>query len=169
MAANVIAQKFPNAHFVIVGKDDSAGKSFRRELKRLVKIFRLDERFLWLDFVEDSAPLLAALDVFVSASHTENFRLAILEAMASACAIVTTETKGARETLDDAAAKFVSIKEPVELAESVSEFLSDETMRERFGKNAQAKAREKFDAGKMVEETEKVYREVCRERKEARA
>lgn len=163
LAANVVAQRFPDARFVAVGDDRSGGKIFRRELKRLVKVFRLDERFLWLDFAEDNSALLAALDVFVSASHTENFRLAILEAMASRCAIVTTDTSGARETLggdEEETAKFVPVKEPVRLAEAVGEFLNDEKMREDFGANAQTKARENFDAGKMILETEKVYREV---------
>ena len=160
LAANIVAQKFADARFVLVGKDNTARKDFRRELKRLVKIFRIEERFLWLDRVEESAPLLAALDVFVSASHTENFRLAILEAMASGCAIVTTETRGARETLDETMAKFVPVKEPVQLAVAIGEFLTDEKMREDFGVNAQAKAKEKFDSGKMIIETEKVYQEI---------
>jgi len=165
LAANIVAQKFPDAHFVVVGKDNSRRKDFRRELKRLVKIFRIEERFLWLDWVEENSSLFAALDVFVSASHTENFRLAILEAMASACAIVTTETRGAKETLDATTAKFVSVKEPVELAEAVGEFLTDEKMRENFGANAQAKAREKFDAGKMVLEVERIYQEIAARKK----
>lgn len=160
LAANIVAQKFPDAHFVVVGKDNSRRKDFRRELKRLVKIFRIEERFLWLDWVEENSSLLAALDVFVSASHTENFRLAILEAMASACAIVTTETKGAKEVLDETMCKFVPVKEPVQLAEAIGEFLTSEKMREDFGKNAQAKAKENFDARKMILEIEKVYQEV---------
>lgn len=160
LAANIVAQTFPDAHFVIVGKDTSKRKEFRRELKRLVKVFRLEERFLWLDWTEDSAALLAATDVFVSASHTDNFRLAILEAMASGSAIVATETTGAQEILDPTSAKFVPIKEPVHIAEAVSEFLNDEKMRETFGKNARTRALENFDAAKMITDTEKVYSEI---------
>lgn len=159
-AANIIAQKFPEARFVIVGKDNSAKKDFRRELKRLVKIFRLDERFLWLNWVEDTAPLLAALDVFVSASHTESFGLAILEAMASGAAIVVTETEGAKELLDDTTGKFTPVKEPVQLAAAIEEFLNDETLRETLGANAQKKARENFDLEKMIIETENIYQEL---------
>jgi len=160
LAANIVAQEFAGARFVIVGKDNSARKEFRRELKRLVKIFRIEERFLWLDWVEENSSLLAASDIFVSASHTENFRLAILEAMASGCAIVTTATQGAKETLDETMAKFVPIKEPVQLAGAIGEFLTNEKMREDFGANAQIRAREKFDAEKMILEIEKVYQEI---------
>ncbi len=160
LAANIVAQKFPDVRFVIVGKDNSYKKDFRRELKRLVKIFRLEERFLWLDWVEETAPMLAALDVFVSASHTESFGLAILEAMAGGCAVVSTATEGAKELLDEKTGKFVPVKESVRLAEAVCEFLNDEKMREDFGKNSQSRAMEKFGLEKMIIETEKVYREI---------
>ncbi len=160
LAANIIAQKYTDARFVIVGRDNSYKKDFRRELKRLVKIFRLDERFLWLDWVDETAPLLAALDVFVSASHTESFGLAILEAMASGCAIVSTATDGAKELLDEKTGKLVSTGNAIELAGAVTGFLEDEKLRENFGKNAQTSARENFGLEKMINETEAIYQSL---------
>ena len=160
LAANIIAQKYTNARFVIVGRDNSYKKNYRRELKRLVKIFRLDERFLWLDWVDETAPLLTALDVFVSASHTESFGLAVLEAMASGCAIVSTATDGAKELLDEKTGKLVSVGNAIEIAGAVAGFLEDEKMRESFGKNAQTKARENFGLGKMINETEAIYKSL---------
>jgi glycosyltransferase involved in cell wall biosynthesis len=160
LAAQIVAQKFPGARFVVVGKDNSPRKDFRRELKRLVKIFRLENRFLWLDWVEDTAPLLSALDIFVSASHSESFGLAILEAMAAGRAIAATETEGAKELLDEEAGKFVPIKEPVRLAEAVIVFLNEEKTRGQFGRKAQNRASEKFGLEAMIERTEKIYQDV---------
>lgn len=161
LAANVVAQKYPDARFVIVGRDNSFKKEFRRELKRLVKIFRLEDCFLWLDWVEETASLFAALDVFVSASHSESFGLAILDAMANGTAIVSTETEGARELLDENSGRLVSLKDSVQLAEAISEMLSDGEMRRVFGENAQKAARENFGLERMIDETEKLYREIC--------
>lgn len=160
LAANEIAKKNDDAHFVVVGKDNSYKKDFRYEMKRLVKIFGLENRFLFLDWMEDTAPLLSALDVFVSASHSESFGLAILEAMMSGKAIVATETEGAKELIDEKSGKLVSIKEPLEIARAVEEFINDEKMREIFGKNAEEIARDKFSLEKMVTETERVYQSV---------
>lgn len=163
LAAQTLAQKFPDARFVVVGKDNSMQQEFRRELKRLVKILNLEERFLWLNWVEDTAPLLAALDVFVSASHTESFGLAMLEAMASGKAIVATETGGAKELIENGkTGKLVPIKEPVQLAEAIGEFLEDENQRQTLGKNARENAKERFNLEKMIDETEKLYEELCR-------
>jgi Glycosyltransferase len=155
-AAQEIAKKFPEARFVVVGKDNTLDRSFRRELKRLVKVFGLEERFLWLDWVEDTAPLLAALDVFVSASHTESFGLAILEAMASGTAVVATETEGAKELLRDTC-QLAAIKEPLQLAEKVCALLENSERREEIGRILRRRAATDFSLTRMIDETEKLY------------
>lgn len=161
LAANLVAQRFPEARFVVVGKDNSATREFRRELKKLVKVFNLENRFLWLNWVEDTAPLLAALDVFVSASHSESFGLAMLEAMASGAAIVSTETDGALQLLEnEKTGKLVPVKEPVLLANAVNKLIEDELLRQTLGENAREAAKQRFDLEKMIDETEKVYKEL---------
>ena len=158
LAANVIAQKFPHSHFAIIGKDNSFDQTFRRKLKRLVKVFELGERILWLDWVEDTAKLFSALDIFVSASHSESFGLAILEAMASATPIVATETEGAKELLkSENTGKLVPIENAAKLATAIEEFLNDEKMCQTFGANAQNFAKTNFSLERMIAEIEEVY------------
>lgn len=161
LAAKILAEKFPDARFVIVGKDNSVRQDFRGELKRLVKVFNLEDRFLWLDWVEDTAPLLHALDVFVSPSHSESFGLAILEAMASGAAIVSTETDGAKEILrDQETGLLVPLQEPMLLAEAIGKLLSDENLRAEIGTRASRFAEKNFSLERMIEETEKIYKEL---------
>ena len=163
LAAQIIAQKFPDAFFLIVGKDNSSNQKFRQELKRLVKIFRLEERFLFLDWIEDTAPLFAALDIFVSASHSESFGLSILEAMASKCAIVATETEGAKELLQNKeTALLFPIKSLIELASAIEELLSNKEKRLLLGENAHIFAKKQFSLNKMIEETENLYQEILK-------
>ncbi len=161
LAANEMAKKIPDAHFIMVGKDNSFDRNFRRKLKRLVKVFELEEKFTFLDWLEDTAPLLSALDLFVSPSHSESFGLAILEAMANGNAIAATETAGAKELLKDGfSGKLVPIENPVELAKAVCEVLKDSERIELFGKNAQKFAGENYSLEKMISETEKLYQTV---------
>lgn len=161
LAANEIAKNNNEAFFVIVGKDNSTNQQFRRELKRLVKVFDIENRFLWLDWVEDIQPLLASLDVFVSASHSESFGLAILEAMANKTAIVATETEGAKEILRSGeTALLIPLKEPVKLAEAIETLLKNAEKRETFGKNAQNVAEKHFSLDEMIDKTENLYKEV---------
>ena len=84
LAAHEIAKVDPTCRFVIAGTDHSPDGKFRRELRRLVKVFGLEERFLWLDWLDDTGHFYSALESFVSPSRTESFGLAILEAMARA-------------------------------------------------------------------------------------
>lgn len=161
LAANLIAEKFPEAHFVVVGKDNSVNQTFRREIKRMVKVFGLEKRFLWLNWVEDTAILLNALDVYVSPSHSESFGLAILEAMGNQTAIVATETEGAKELLlNDKTGLLVEIREPVQIAEAINKLLSDENLRKELGQNAANDAKEKFSLEKMIDETERIYQSL---------
>ncbi len=159
LASQEIAKKQDNVFFVIVGTDNSLDKKFRRELKRLVKVFGLEERYLWLDWVEDTAPLFAAMDVFVSPSHTESFGLAILEAMARGKAVVATETEGAKELLRDREL-LVPIKDPVKLADRAGELLADAPTRAALGQKLQKLAIENFSLQRMISETERLYLDI---------
>lgn len=161
LAAQIVVKKFPETHFIIVGKDNSYDKSFRRELKRLVKTFDLEQNFSWFDWIEDTKPLLSSLDIFVSPSHSESFGLAILEAMASGCAIISTETEGAKELFGNEENGILThVKNPVNLAEKICEILENKEKITKLGKNAQKRAKENFGLEKMISETEKIYREI---------
>lgn len=161
LAAQITAAQFPDARFVVVGKDNSRNRNFRQKIKRLVKVFGLESRFLWLDWVEETGELLAALDVFVSASHSESFGLAMVEAMGNGCAVVATKTASAGEIIeDDRTGKLVTVGNPVELAKAVDSLLTNENLRRVLGENAEKSVRERFGVERMIAETEKVYREI---------
>jgi glycosyltransferase involved in cell wall biosynthesis len=158
LASQIIAEKFPEIYFVIVGKEPAFEKKYRQKLKRLVKVLGLKEKYLWLNWVEDTATLFHASDVFVSASHTESFGLAILEAMASGTAIVATETKGASELLGNE--NLVPIENPTKLAEAICDILSDEAKRNNLIERNQVVAKKRFTLKRMVDETENLYKSI---------
>lgn len=159
LAANEISARFPEARFVVVGKDNTFDKKFRRELKRLAKVFGIEERFLWLDWVEDPRPLFAALDIMVSASHTESFGLAILEAISCGTGVVATSTDGAREIVHEKEL-LVPIKDPLAIANTVCRLLDDRDWRKNVVERTRISAAERFSAEKMVSETLRLYRDV---------
>lgn len=161
LAANEILKRIPDCRFVVAGRDNSFGQSFRRELKRLVKVFGFEDRFLWLDWLDDISPLMGATDIFVSPSHSESFGLAILDAMAAGCPVVATETAGAIELIDDAAA-LVPIRDPIALAEKVCWYLERPDERAQLGQHLQTVARERFGLERMVDATEQLYEELLR-------
>lgn len=159
LAAQEVAKELPDCQFVVVGQDNSLDGHFRRELKRLVSVFGLEDRFLWLDWQEDTAEFYAAIDIFVSPSHSESFGLAILEAMARKKPIVATETEGAKQLLTGCG-RLVPVNDAVALSVGIKELLASTDSWQEMGERARSVAAENYSLEKMLDGTESLYREI---------
>jgi glycosyltransferase involved in cell wall biosynthesis len=158
-AAAEILKQLPNAYFIIAGIDHSRETKYQTRIIHLIEELQLTEHARLVGWVEDLAQLYCALDVFVSASHTESFGLAIAEAMASSTAGVATETAGARELVKASeTGLLVPIADVNQLAGAILRLLKDEDERIRLGKSAQQFAATNFGLERMIAETEAIYR-----------
>jgi glycosyltransferase involved in cell wall biosynthesis len=159
-AARIVANKLPDAHFVIAGVDTSPSGENRKKLVDLVNQSKLEDRVHFLGWLDDAEKLLCALDVFVSASETESFGLSIAEAMASGTAVVATRTEGAQEVVDDqVTGLLVNIGNIEELANAIVRLLEDAELRRSMGEQSRAAAKKRFTLERMVNQIEKVYLE----------
>ncbi len=159
-AATLVLRQYPHACFFIAGLDHSAGNTNRIHLEGLIEKLNLTEPVRLVGWLEDLAQLYGALDVFVSASHTESFGLAIAESMASGTAVVATNTDGAREIIQPGeTGLLVPISDVGKLAEAILELLDDSDKRLRLGQAAQQSVAARFSIERMIDETEEIYRE----------
>lgn len=157
-AAALILKKFPETNFVLAGVDTSPTGELRKQLEQLVVELKLTDRFRFLGWLDEAEKLLGAMDVFVSASETESFGLAIVEAMAAGCAVVATATEGAKEVIEDQKTGIlVPIGDVEQLAQSVIDLLSNDEKRESIATQSVQSAAKKFSLTRMVDEIEKVY------------
>ncbi|HEY0078174.1 MAG TPA: glycosyltransferase [Pyrinomonadaceae bacterium] len=164
-AALVVRALGDGVGFLVVGEDASRDGQRRAALGRLVAELGIGERLRLLGRMEDVAPLLHALDLYVSASRSEAFGLAIVEAMACGLAVVATATEGAREIVEDGeTGRLVGVGNVDALAESILALLANPSERERLGAQARASARERFSLVRMIEATEKLYLEALGEK-----
>ena len=160
-AAPWILKQYPTARFIIAGIDHSPDNKNHARLKNLIAQFELDERVKLVGWLEDLAQLYCALDVFVSASHTESFGLVLAEAMASCTAVVATQTEGASEIIQAGeTGLLVPISNVEKLTEAILGLLADSELRTRMGKVAQETAVARFGDERMIDETEAIFREV---------
>ena len=151
-----VAKEFPQAHFVLAGVD--ATGEVQQQLEKLVGELGLTDRFHFLGWVDESEALLCAMDVFVSASETESFGLAIVEAMAARTAVVATRTEGAQEVIDDQkTGMLVPVGDVEAIAGSVCELLGNTETSRRMGRHAQEIAHARFSLRRMVDEIETLY------------
>ncbi len=157
-AAAVVRKQFPHSHFIIAGTDSSGDNRNRAGLEQLIKELKLTGHVRLVGWVEDLPQLYCALDVFVSASHSESFGLAITEAMASGTSVVATETEGAREIVEHRQTGLLTpVGDASQLATSIMELLGDEEQRARLGAAAQQAVAAQFSVDRMVEQTEAIY------------
>ncbi len=157
-AAVQVGQEFPNAYFIVAGTDNSAEQTNGAALQDLISRLKFSDRVRVVPWLDDIAQLYCALDVFVSASHTESFGLAIAEAMASGTAVVATGTAGAREIIRAGeTGLMVPIGDADELADTLSELLGSTDRRTRLGRAAQLDVTARFGIAPMIEATEQIY------------
>lgn len=166
LAAPSVLERFPDARFIIVGKDNSRDKAYRRKLKRLVKVFGIERNFVWLDWAEEIEELVNSLDVLVSPSHSESFGLTILEALALRCPVVATETEGAKELLSRGEfGVLCPVKEPAKLADAIFSSLTYKDTAQAMALAGQAFAKETYGLDRMIERIEALYSEVLSRKK----
>jgi glycosyltransferase involved in cell wall biosynthesis len=157
-AAAIVAQEFPETQFVVAGVDTTAGNQTRKQLEELVAQLGLKDRIHLLGWLDDAEELLLTLDVFVSASETESFGLAIAEAMAAGTAVVATETEGAKEVVDDQkTGLLVPIGNVERIAAAIAALVKDKKQRKSIGTRARKAVAENFSLERMVAETERLY------------
>lgn len=160
-AAAIIARVRASTHFIITGADTTRTGEHRASLERLINELGLNDRVHLTGWLDDISSLLAALDVYVSASHTESFGLSIVEAMALGLPVVATMTEGAREIIENEdVGVLVPINDFETLASSVLRLLEDAHERTRISTLARTFIRQRYSLERMVDETEKIYFET---------
>ncbi|HEV2835326.1 MAG TPA: glycosyltransferase family 4 protein, partial [Pyrinomonadaceae bacterium] len=96
--------------------------------------------------------------VFVSASETESFGLAIAEAMAAGTAVVATKTEGAQEVIEhELTGLLVPIGDVTHIAEAVANLVANTQQRISIGSRAKHIVSTQFSLQRMVDEIERIY------------
>lgn len=110
------------------------------------------------DVTDDVGPYLAAADLFVSASRSESFGLAVLEAMSCGIPVVCTAVGGVPEVVG-AAARLVPGDDPDALAAAIEGLATDAAAAQALAQAGQRRARSWPDAAACSRAYEDVYRQ----------
>lgn len=160
-AAAIILRSFPTAQFLIAGLDAAPGMPHLTALKKQIASLGLADSVRVIGWVEDLACLYQTLDVFVSASHTESFGLAIAEAMASGAPVVATATEGAAEIIEDEVSGILTPIGNVDaLAAAIEGLMRNEPRRSQLGDSGKARIESTFSLERMISATGELYRQV---------
>ncbi|MVF14075.1 glycosyltransferase family 4 protein [Ketobacter sp. MCCC 1A13808] len=151
----VVAQ-FPQAKLLIIGEGEE-----RPRLTKQIKALGLTKNIQLLGIRDDVAIIDRALNIFIVASFRETASLAALEAMASGCALITTDCGGPTEFIrNDENGLIVPIKDSPAMADAIVKLLGDPELRQRLTRSAKMES-EQFDMVNVTKKIEALYKTVC--------
>lgn len=142
-AAKLVKAQYPDTRFILLGGlDPNPGGLAQREVEAWVEQDILE----WHGHVEVK-PWLTQTSVYVLPSYyREGVPRSIQEAMAMGRAIITTDSPGCRETVDEGVNGFlVPVRNPSALAEVMLRFINEPELIERMGKESCRLAKANFD------------------------
>ncbi len=140
--------------FILVGDIDKGNHSSASEE------FLKSTNVLWLGHRDDIKVLTALSDIYVLPSYREGVPRTLLEAASMAKPIVTTDTVGCREVVEDGVNGFlVPIKNVDLLAEKIKLLVENPILRDSMGKEGRKKAVREFDIKKVVTQYMELYSE----------
>ncbi len=159
-AAGLVCRSFPLTEFQVLGRVDPGNPAAVPE--DLFQGWVTKESIRYLGWVKDVRPIISQADVVVLPSYREGIPRSLLEAMAMAKPIITTDSVGCREVVEDGKNGFmVPVRDAAALAEAMKKMiaLGEEAQRE-MGRYGRQKAEREFDERiviqKYVEEIEKL-------------
>lgn len=98
----------------------------------------------------EALQLISKCSVFVLPSYTEGFPNAILEAMELGKPIIATDVGAIKEMLDPDCGIVIEPKNVESLKSAIENVLSDDRLRERYGRNARDKVRNNYDLNIII-------------------
>lgn len=158
-AASAVAQKYPQARFVIVGdgRDGATGAS----LERLASELGMRNQVLFPGYRSDLQSVYSAFDVFMLSSRREGLPNSLLEAMAMGLPVVTTDVAGAKELVVDGQTGFVLPQgDAMGMGQALLKLVEDRLLLKRMGEEGRRRVEREFSFANRMSRIENLYADV---------
>jgi glycosyltransferase involved in cell wall biosynthesis len=148
-----------NIHLVIAGPDNDG---FKAEVYGWLKNEKLLERVTFTGMLqgEDKLALLKDAEMFILPSYSENFGIAVIEAMVCGLPVIISNKVNLWQEVEKAQAGLIAPCEAKQFAEKMMELLDNLEKSNRMGKNGKALVEEKFQWHQIGLNLEKVYQKI---------
>jgi glycosyltransferase involved in cell wall biosynthesis len=141
----------------------------RAELEMLTKQLGQTEAVLFPGFVNNVERAYAALDAFVFPSEFEGLGTALQAAMAAGLPCISTKRGALSEVVDGERTALVAEPHGKEFATMMLRLINDEKLRKNLSEAGRHEVEQRFSAGRMAENTIRVYEDVLKGTKEDRS
>ena len=130
-------------------------------LQQLAKKLELQNQVTFHGWVKDVRSFLADADIFVLPSLDEPFGIVILEIMSNGMPIITTNTKGPSEILDDDLGYIVEVGNDAALSEKMSHVISNHEEALSKARLALVRYKNEYSGAVVIPRIEDVYNRIC--------
>lgn len=144
-------------HYQIIGEGP-----LKKQLESLVKRKKIENIIHFLGRVDSVIERYQHFSVFLSASFSESFGLAVAEAMAVGISVVASNITSLKSLVGQKCGILVNPYRPNEIAEALVKLLTDEGLRTRLGDCGKKRIGRNFSEKQMVGKTIKVYQELLK-------
>jgi len=147
MAAERIKQKYPDVNCKLAGEFDSNPAALsKKELNYWLQRSQVE----YLGYLTDVRPAIANASVYVLPSYREGTPRSVLEAMAMGRPVITTDTPGCRDTVEDGINGYLIPVENVDkLYWAMEQFILRPELISKMGKESRRIAEEEYDVNKV--------------------
>jgi len=104
--------------------------------------------------------VLKRSDIFALISSWEGFPYTIIEAMSCGLPVIASDVGGIREALNNECGILVKRGDQQEIKQALEKLLKNPSLIKEMGRNAKERLEKEFSLGKMLRETEQVYKKV---------
>jgi len=134
----------------------------RAGLEAHTKLHGQTEAVLFPGFIGDVEQVYAALDAFAFPSEFEGLGTALQAAMAAGLPCISTTRGALGEVVDGQRTALVVEPSGKEFAVAMLRLINDGALRKQLGEAGRREVEQRFSAGRMVENTIRVYQDVLR-------
>lgn len=158
-AAFAAAELPTDTLLIIAGSGEG---SYASKLKQDSEQLGISQRLVWTGHLKGSLKLsaLAAATIFTLPSQSENFGIALLEAMAAGCACMSSpEVALAKDVAEDDAVEIVQRSVP-EWKQALERLMQDRNRREHLSRNAREVAQQRYSLEAMGKGLYQLYNRI---------
>lgn len=156
--AQLVLSQVPDTHFIIVGDGP-----LKAELVLKRRHLNLEDRVHFVGTQTEVRPYLSTFDLFMMTSIFEGLPVAMLEAMACGCPVISTDAGGVKEVVRDGIDGLLCpVEHPLTLNELAVDLLRNESKRMQFASSSRQRIVDGFSMEKMVQTLERCYLEEAK-------
>jgi glycosyltransferase involved in cell wall biosynthesis len=145
LAAQILDRR-EDVHFILVGDGPLKG-----DLVRKREALGLTGRLHMPGLKTDIRPYVASMDIYMMSSIFEGMPVALLEAMAMECAVVSTDAGGIKEVVrHEVDGLLCDVDDPQQMVSMVCSLIDDSVRRSSLAKEARKRIENEFGMEKMV-------------------